>query len=67
MKETCLDTGLMPILHFSGAPARGHCLALCYESARRHQCHGLVSSSEGKPKIVLQRSGEPPELKSELF
>lgn len=43
-----LDKGLMPRLHFSDAPARGYYLALCFESARRNQCHALVSSSAGK-------------------
>lgn len=40
--DTGLDKGLMPGLHFSHAPARGYCLALCDESARRNQCRGLV-------------------------
>lgn len=65
--DTGLDKGLMPILHFSDAAARGYCLALCHESARRNQCHGLVSSSAGKPERAPERAGEPLELKYELF
>lgn len=39
--------------------------SLCHESVRRNQCHGLVSSSAGKPGTAPERAGEPPELKYE--
>lgn len=45
MRDAGLDKGLTKALHFTGTPACGDCLALCYYSTRMNQCHGLVPAS----------------------